>query len=175
MHTNLRLVGTPRSGGALLTLLLLVSACPSPAPGPRPAQPPPPTSAPAASASAPVAPTSAVTEPRCDGLKVIRFAEPLCSKLAADTKRITLRARHRTEISVGEWVQLVCMESRTRFLARLVGVRHATWRTITAAELSDDGFSDPDQMLEIMRGYYPGIGWDDPATIYRWDRCRPCP
>jgi hypothetical protein len=137
----------------------------------------------------------------CDGLAVIRFSEHLCPGLRADTKRITLRARHRTAIRAGQWVQLVCMESRARFLARVTGVRHATWRTVTGRELTDDGFGDPhqmqterkegaqrrrgvgpsraegpaEQMLRIMRRYYPGIGWDDPATIYRWDRSRPCP
>lgn len=111
----------------------------------------------------------------CNELAVIRFSEHLCSRLAADTKRITLRSRHRRQIRPGQWVQLVCMESRTRFLARVTDVRHATWRTITEQELRDDGFSAQRRMLEIMRRYYPGIRWDDPATVYRWDRSRRCP
>jgi hypothetical protein len=105
---------------------------------------------------------------------VIRFSEPLCSKLARDTKRITLRARHRTAIRDGQWVQLVCIKSKTRFRARVTEVRHTTWREVTDRELTDDGFSSREQMLPIMRRYYPGIQWDDPATVYRWDRSRPC-
>ena len=110
----------------------------------------------------------------CDGLAVIRFAEHLCPRLRADTKRITLRARHRTAIGAGQWVQLVCMESRARFRARVTEVRHSTWRGITDRELADDGFPGRDQLLPIMRRYYPGIGPDDPATVYRWDRARSC-
>jgi hypothetical protein len=120
-------------------------------------------------------PVPELVRSRCARLAVIRFSEHLCPKLRADTKRITLRARHRTAIRAGQWVQLVCMESGTRFRARVTGVRHATWRTVTAKELADDGFSDPEQMLRIMRRYYPGIEWNDPATVYRWDRSRPCP
>ena len=53
----------------------------------------------------------------CDGLPLIRFSEHLCAGLAADSKRITLRARHRTQIAAGQQVQLVCMESRRRWRA----------------------------------------------------------
>lgn len=110
----------------------------------------------------------------CDKLAVVRFSEHLCSKLEADTKRITLRSRHRTQIQPGQWVQLVCMESRRRFLARITSVRHTTWQGITDRELTDDGFSGRERLLPIMRRYYPGITLDDPATVFRWDRCRPC-
>jgi len=110
----------------------------------------------------------------CRSLAVVRFSEHLCSGLAADSKRITLRARHRTQIKVGQRVQLVCMESKKRFRARITAVRHTTWRGITDQELADDGFGGRDQLLPIMRRYYPGIGEDDPATVYRWDRIRPC-
>lgn len=111
----------------------------------------------------------------CAELAVVRFAEHLCPRVERGTKRITLRSRHRTEIRPGQWVQLVCMESRSRFLARITGVRHTTWRGITERELRDDGFADRQQMLEIMRGYYPGIGWDDRATVYRWEGAARCP
>lgn len=110
----------------------------------------------------------------CDGLAVVRFSEPLCRRLGADTKHITLRARHRTQIAVGQWVQLVCMESRRRWRARIVAVRHTSWRGITDRELRDDGFSDRGALLPVMRRYYPGIAADDPATVYRWDRNRAC-
>jgi hypothetical protein len=129
----------------------------------------------ACAAPAPTGPSStAAAEPTCDGLAVIRFSEHLCPRLRADSKRITLRARHRTAIKVGQWVQLVCMESRTRFRARITLVRHTSWRGVTDRELADDGFSGRDQLLPIMRRYYPGIVLDDPATVYRWDRARPC-
>lgn len=111
----------------------------------------------------------------CDELAVVRFAEHLCPRVERGTKRITLRSRHRTEIRSGQWVQLVCMESRRRFLARITGVRHTTWRGVTERELRDDGFAGKQQMLEVMRGYYPGIGWDDRATVYRWEGAARCP
>lgn len=136
----------------LVALGLAVAACASPSP---PAGP-------------------AAGRARCDGLAVVRFAEHLCPRLEADSKRITLRARHRTAIAVGQWVQLVCMESGARFRARVTEVRHTTWRGITDRELADDGFAGRDRLLPIMRRYYPGIGLDDPATVYRWDRARSC-
>jgi uncharacterized protein YqfB (UPF0267 family) len=111
----------------------------------------------------------------CDGLAVVRFAEHLCARVESGTKRITLRSRHRTEIRPGQWVQLVCMESRRRSLARVTGVRHTTWQGITERELRDDGFAGKQQMLEVMRGYYPGIGWDNRATVYRWEGAARCP
>jgi hypothetical protein len=110
----------------------------------------------------------------CDGLPVIRFSEHLCRRLGADTKHITLRARHRTHIAARQWVQLVCMESRRRWRAQITAVRHTSWRKITDRELSDDGFSDRSALLPVMRRYYPGIAADDPATVYRWDRNRAC-
>jgi hypothetical protein len=136
-------------------------------------RPPSPTPTPSPSPS----PTRSLAddEPQsCDKLAVVRFSEHLCAKLEADTKRITLRSRHRSQIRPGQWVQLVCMDSRRRFLARITRVRHTTWRGITDQELTDDGFSGREQLLPIMRRYYPGIAADDPATVYRWDRSRPC-
>lgn len=128
---------------------------------------------PAPAARAPV--DVKTTLPRCDDLAVIRFSEFLCDNLARDDKRITLRARHRKHIAVGQWVQLVCMDSRRRFLARVTGVRHTTWRGVTDQEIADDGFPGRAQLLPIMRRFYPGIGLDDLATVYRWDRSRRCP
>lgn len=110
----------------------------------------------------------------CDGLPVIRFSEHLCERLASQTKRITLRARHRTQIASGQRVQLVCMESRRRWQARVTLVRHATWATISDQELRDDGFSGREQLLPVMRRYYPGIAAADPATVYRWGQARAC-
>ena len=122
----------------------------------------------------PVRPPGRAVSRGCDGLPTVRFAEHLCARVADGSKRITLRARHRTEIRAGQPVQLVCMESHRRVRARIVSVRLTTWRGIDRRELVDDGFSGSEQMLAIMRGYYPGIGWDDPATVYRWEPLGAC-
>lgn len=111
----------------------------------------------------------------CGRLPVIRFAEHLCRRLGAGEKRITLRSRHRTAIHAGERVQLVCMESRRRFLSRVTAVRHTTWRGVSQKELRDDGFTSRERMIVVMRRYYPKITWDDPATVYRFERAVPCP
>lgn len=110
----------------------------------------------------------------CQGLSVIRFAEHLCDRVESGRKRITLRARIRTEIRVGDRVKLTCMKSGRAASARITAVRHTSWRAIEDRELADDGFPGREQLLPVMRGYYPGIGLDDPATVYRWDRVEPC-
>ena len=105
---------------------------------------------------------------------MIRFSEHLCERLASGTKRITLRARHRSQIAAGQQVQLVCMKSRRRWQARVALVRHATWATISDQELRDDGFSGRERLLPVMRRYYPGITAADLATVYRWGQTRAC-
>jgi len=117
---------------------------------------------------APARPTS------CQGLPVIRFAEHLCDRVESGRKQITLRARIRTAIRAGDWVKLTCMKSRRAARAHITSVRHTSWRGIEDRELADDGFPGRERLLPIMRGYYPGIGLDDPATVYRWDSVEPC-
>jgi hypothetical protein len=110
----------------------------------------------------------------CQGLPVIRFAEPLCDSVESGRKRITLRARTRTEIREGYRVKLTCMKSGRAARARITAMRHTNWRGIQDRELADDGFPNRERLLPIMRGYYPGIGLDDPATVYRWDSVELC-
>jgi len=154
-----------RGGRPILAALpLLLSACP----GGRAQAPPP------APSAAPASPRAGSGRGACAGLPLIRFAEPLCARLASGDKRITLRARHRTAIAPGAAVQLVCIESRRRWSARIVSVRHTSWGAISEQELRDDGFSGRGQLLPVMRRYYPGIEASDPATVYRWARGRGC-
>jgi hypothetical protein len=105
----------------------------------------------------------------------LSFNESLCSGIANGSKKLTLRNKHVTYLTVGEWIKLICSTSKTTFKAQVTEVRHTTWGGITADEYSADGFSSQANMMSIMATYYPGITLGDPATVVRWDHTAPYP
>jgi len=105
----------------------------------------------------------------------LSFNESLCAGVGSGSKKLTLRNKHVTYLTVGEWIKLICSTSKTTYKGQVTEVRHTTWGGITAEEYGADGFSSQANMLEIMKTYYPGITFDDPATVVRWDNTGPYP
>lgn len=104
----------------------------------------------------------------------ISFNEGLCAGLASGSKKITLRNNHRTTINEGDWTKLVCSTSKTTFETQITVVRLTTWGEITAAEYKADGFSSQDNMMQIMKQYYPNITLESNATVYGWESVSAC-
>jgi uncharacterized protein YqfB (UPF0267 family) len=104
----------------------------------------------------------------------ISFNESLCPGLASGAKTITLRNNHRSSISEGDWTKLVCSTSKTTFETQITVVRLTTWGEITAEEYKADGFSSQDNMMQIMKQYYPNITLTSNATVYRWESVAAC-
>jgi hypothetical protein len=105
----------------------------------------------------------------------LSFNESLCAGVGSGSKKLTLRNKHITYLTVGEWIKLICSTSKTTYKGQVTEVRKTTWGGITADEYTADGFSSQANMLSIMQTYYPGISLSDPATVVRWDRTAPYP
>jgi len=87
-------------------------------------------------------------------------------------KKITIREGYREGYDPGRLVMLCCEKDPWCVMADIVEVRHCTLAEVTPEELEADGFGDHEDMWEGMRRFYPGLDWDSPVTVIRWENVR---
>lgn len=93
--------------------------------------------------------------------------EEMRARVLDGRKKITIREGHR-DYKPGK-VILCCHLEPWAVSADIVSVRHTTLGEVTDEEYESDGFADRENMLAVMRRFYPNITSDSPVTVIRWE------